>query len=235
LTVLTSPTFALPTRANLVVANIDAIPFGLIGGFIAPTMCMALPFPSINSLKFKIWSIMLWQASPLYAIYISKGLGALSPHAAKTTGTARQLLHLRAAYKFALVVAGLLNVGTWILCLSCLLFPSAIFTPQVSSSLHPLNALIPPNPFSAYHAHAADIAQGAHWFLQWDYWVSGLSYVVFAASAKHMVICKTSLGDVLAILVRIAVLGPMGAALLLLWERDELVLGRADEKEEKNR
>jgi hypothetical protein len=233
LTVFTSPTFDNPTPANLVVSNIDAIPFGLIFGFLAPSLLMALAYPSLISLKTKIWSIILWQASPLYAIYISRGLSALSPHKSKTTSKARQLIHLRAAYQFALAVAVLLHVGTWTVSLSCVLFPSALFTPQVAVSLHPLNSLIPPNPISAYTAHVADIAQGSHWFLQWDYWISGLAYVVYAASAKHMVVHKTPLGDVFWTLGRVVLLGPMGAALMLLSERDELVLGKVDEKEGK--
>jgi hypothetical protein len=234
LTVFTSPTFAHPTAANLVVSNIDAIPFGLIAGFIAPSMVMALAYPSLLSLKFKIWSIILWQASPLYAIYISKGLSALSPHKAKTTSKARQLMHLRAAYKFALIVAVPVHISTWILSLSCLLFPSAMFTPKVATSLHPLNALIPPSPVLAYTAKAVDIAQGAQWFLQWDYWVSSLAYIVYAAGAKHMALRKTSLGDIVWVLGKAVVLGPMGVALALLWERDELVLGAVDEKEGKS-
>jgi hypothetical protein len=141
-------------------------------------------------------------------------------------------MHLRAAYKFAL----LLSVPTYILCWGIsltALFYRSLFALENATSLQPLNALIPQSPFAAYNTKAANIAQGSHWFLQWDFWISSSAYLIFAVAAKHKALGKTSPADVVQILVKALVLGPMSVALMVLWQRDELVLGKGEEKKEK--
>jgi hypothetical protein len=224
----TSPTFSSPTSSNLLVSDIDAVPFGLILGFISPTIYMGLPMPYILSATKKVWSIILWQASPIYAIYISKLLSAMSPHKAKTTSIPKQLMHLRAAYKFALVVSVPVHIASWTISLSSIIAPS-LFTSQAATTLHPLNALIPQNPLLG--VKAIDVAQGAHWFLQWDFWVSSSAYLVFAVAAKYRAVGKNPLYDTFWIVSRVSLLGPMSAALTYLWERDEFVFGKVEEKE----
>lgn len=108
-----------------------------------------------------------------------------------------------------------------------------LFTPEAAASLHPMNALIPMNPLTAWNAKAIDIAQGSHWLLQWDYWIGSLAYFIFAAAAKVNASNKISLREVITAVGRMVVLGPLSAALTLLWERDELVLGNAEGEDKK--
>lgn len=223
--VFTSPTFSSPTPSNLLVSNIDAIPFGLLFGLLAPTVYMVLPSPSILSKGQKIWSIVIWQASPIYAICVSKLLGAASPHKTKMTSIPRQLMHLRAAYKYALVVSVPVYIAAWTLSLSCLYAPS-LFTSQAAIALHPLNAFIPKSPLSG--AKANNVAQGSHWFLQWDFWITSAAFLVFAITAKYKVTGMNPLYDIVPIALRVALLGPMSAALSYMWERDELVLSKVE-------
>jgi hypothetical protein len=223
--VLTSPTFSSPTPSNLLVSNVDAIPFGLLFGLLAPTVYMVLPLPSILSIGQKIWSIVIWQASPIYAICVSWLLSAVSPHKSKTTSIPRQLMHLRAAYKFALVISVPVHIAAWTLSLTSLYAPS-LFTSQVVIALHPLYAFIPKSPLSG--SKASDVAQGSHWFLQWDFWVTSAAFLVFAITAKYKVTGKNPVYDIISIGLRVALLGPMSAALTYMWERDELVLCKVE-------
>jgi hypothetical protein len=141
-------------------------------------------------------------------------------------------MHLRAAYKFALLFSVPIHLFTWTLSLSSFFLPS-LFTSQAAASLHPLNALIPPNPVLAWNDKASGIAQGSHWLLQWDYWIGSLAYLIFAVVAKSYASEKNTLRDVVGILGRVVLLGPLSAALTLLWERDEMVLGKAEENSKK--
>jgi len=103
----------------------------------------------------------------------------------------------------------------------------------MASTLHPFNTLIPKNPISSDDTKAVDIAQGALWFLQWDFWVSASAYLVFAVGAKYTALRISPLRDVFGIMGRTLLMGPLGAALMLLWDRDEIVLGNAEKEKKK--
>jgi hypothetical protein len=139
-------------------------------------------------------------------------------------------MHLRAAYKFALFFSVPIHMFTWTLSITSFCWPS-LFTSEAAASLHPMNAFIPMNPVAAWNAKAIDIAQGSHWLLQWDYWIGSSAYMIFATVAKANASTKFSLRDVITAVRRMVLLGPLSAALTLLWERDEQVLGKAERKE----
>lgn len=231
---ITSPTFATPTSSNLIVSDVDAIPFGILFGYLPLSTLMALPYPAMLSLKQKIWAIILWQPTPHYAIYISKILSSVSPHKSKTSSISRQLMHLRAAYKFALLFAVPVHFYVWTLSLTSLLWPS-LFSSQAQESLHPLNALIPRSPVKAWNMKASNIAQGSLWLLQWDYWIGSLSYLIFAMVAKSYATKKMGAKELIIATVRMIVLGPLAAALTLLWDRDELVFSEGGDTERKEK
>ncbi|RDI78504.1 hypothetical protein Vi05172_g11486 [Venturia inaequalis] len=232
--VLTSPTFSTPTAANLIVSNVDAIPFGILFGYLPFSALIALPYPAMLSLKQKIWAIILWQPTPHYATYISKILSSLSPHKSKTSSIPRQLMHLRAAYKFALLFAVPAHLYVWALSLTAMFWPS-LFSSQAQGNLHPLNALIPRNPVHAWNAKASNIAEGSLWLLQWDYWTGSLSYLIFAIVAKSYATKKMAAKEVVAAMARMMAIGPLAAALTLLWDRDELVFGRGGDTQKKEK
>ncbi|QDS77932.1 hypothetical protein FKW77_001187 [Venturia effusa] len=225
--VLTSPTFATPTASNLIVSHVDAIPFGILFGYLPLSVVIALPYPAILSLKQKVLAIIFWQPTAHYAIYISKILSSLSPHKAKTSSIHRQLMHLRAAYKFALLFAVPAHLYVWTLSLTSMFWPS-LFSAEARESLHPLNALIPPNPLKAWNAEAESIGQASLWLLQWDYWVGSISYMIFAVAAKSYATGKMGSKELAAAIGRMLALGPVAAALTLLWDRDEAVFEKAE-------
>lgn len=193
---------------------------------------MALPYPGILSLKQKIWAIIFWQLTPHYATYITKILSSLSPHKSKTSSIPRQLMHLRAAYKFALLFAVPAHLYVWTLSLTSMFWPS-LFTAAAAESLHPLNALIPTNPFNAWNAKVKSISQGSLWLLQWDYWIGSLSYLIFAMAAKSYATKRLGAKEVVVATGRMMAMGPLAAALTLLWDRDELVFGRGEDTKKK--
>lgn len=76
---------------------------------------------------------------------------------------------------------------------------------------------------------ADSIGTGAHWFLQWDEVLTSTIYLLWGCSlaikARQRVRrSRGTVTDILGLLSAALVVGPAGAALCALWERDELVL-----------
>lgn len=142
-------------------------------------------------------------------------------------------MHLRAAYKFALLFAVSAHVYVWTLSLTSFFWPS-LFTLEAAASLHPMHALIPPIPMKAWNEQASNIAQASHWLLLWDYWIGSLAYLIFAVAAKSYASKKLGTKDVLSAISRGLLLGPLAAASTILWQRDEMIFGKAEEETKKS-
>ncbi|KAI1609148.1 hypothetical protein EDD37DRAFT_140783 [Exophiala viscosa] len=206
--------------------------FGVSLGYIAPTILMTLPQPDILPLDTKITAIVLWQLFPVWQsiiAYVAKLIvGAKTPSASQADAQTRQISLLRTVYKLSLAVSTTTHIATWTLSLSTLLLPS-LFTAQTVQDFHPLNVFVPPNPFS--DVKIGSIAQGSHWFLQYDYIITGAAYVIWASASRYAVGVKNAKADAggfgvgafLDIICRCVLLGPYSAALTLLWDRDEAV------------
>lgn len=235
---ITSSTPLTPSSLSIPEGVLTGIPFGTTIGFIIPTILMSLPAPSILSVSSKITAILVWQAFPLWATvytYIwSAGLWPKIDYPSEADALANQLSILRHVYKFALALSVPAHLATVTLSLSAGVFCPGIFTTFAQSELNPISAFIPPNPFS--DTKAASIAQGSQWFLQYDYEITSVAFILWALASRYAKPVANAnknesgsigIGAALEVIGKVALLGPYATALNLIWDRDEAVFAGA--------
>ncbi|KAK9427648.1 hypothetical protein V1505DRAFT_21404 [Lipomyces doorenjongii] len=212
-------------------SDLRALPLSVVTGFILPSMLMALNASSTFNTHGKVVTILLWQFFPVWcsialwvwkAVLDSSHLGSLYSWSSATPRT-----YLRLVYIVTLSIAALAYSATMTLSISAYLFPG-LFAPESSDLIMFGHLFVPTSPFSA--TQAPSVVQGAYWFMQWDFIVSSIAYIIWAFTLKTAAIKQHS-GSELSwvtalwqILLRTVLLGPMAAALTFVWERDEIVL-----------
>ena len=217
--------------------QLKALPVSFVLGYIVPTIAMALPEPRIISLPQKEAFCALWQAFP-FTIYLVQLITALlisssTPSHTSLSGTQKNanfLRNLRYVYVFGLACSAIIHLGTWTLSICSLLFP-IIFAPGVATLLHPANVFGLTSLLSEVKAPSP--GDGVKWVLQWDFAIGGAAMLVWAATLRLYAEPKQPgflayLGRFLSLGVASAVVGPAGAALLAVWERDELVMAKGE-------
>jgi len=133
---------------------------------------------------------------------------------------------LREAYAFGLACSSIGHIASWTLSLTAAGYPQ-IFAPEFAASFHPFRVFQNASPLS--DIKITSIGEGALWFLQWDLFTGGAALLVWAATlhinayAAHKKESKLMSTLLKATLVTMLA-GPCGAALVLMCERDELVL-----------
>ncbi|KIV97667.1 hypothetical protein PV10_01384 [Exophiala mesophila] len=240
---VTSSAPLTPSALTIQEGNLSGLPFGIIIGFIFPSVLMALPTPSVLSLTSKITAILVWQAFPLWTtVYNYIWRFTLWPkieYTKESDRLANQITILRNVYKFGLALSVPAHIATWTISLSTVAFPS-LFTTAAQSELHPASVFLPPNPFG--DAKSIDVAQGSKWFMQYDYAITSTAYVIWAIASRYSKSVKTATKDqsasldalaLVGILGKVALLGPFATALTLIWERDEIIFAQAGAVEEK--
>ncbi|CAD0115485.1 unnamed protein product [Aureobasidium uvarum] len=218
--------------------DIDAMIPATIGGIIVPTILMSLHAPTIVSLEQKVDLIRLWQFFPLLfrlgqRVWTSFILVRLSTYkdelAEKSPRNQRRAF--RRVYIFGLCCAAIPHVSTIAVSITSLLFPT-FFANNIPAEFHPTNLFIPVSPFSV--KQAGTVGEGAHWFLQWDMTLMFLTYLVWAYFAVVKVIYPSSGVLSTSLLLRLAgwslIFGPMGAAMLAVWKRDDIVFEAEEQK-----
>ncbi|KAG9595461.1 hypothetical protein KCU77_g1834, partial [Aureobasidium melanogenum] len=217
--------------------DVDAIIPATIGGIIVPTILMSLHAPTIISFEQKTDLIRLWQFFPLLFRLIQRAWSSFFLVQLKTyrdelaeKSPRNQRQALRRVYIFGLCCAAIPHIGTIAISTISLLFPK-FFANNIAAQFHPANLFIPVSPFSG--KQAGSVGEGAHWFLQWDMTLMFLTYLVWAYFAVVKVIYPKSEVFSTSLLLRLAgwslIFGPMGAALLAIWERDDLVFNAQEQ------
>lgn len=239
-----SPTVIDPDHFQLGVESplqIALAPFSIMIGFGIPSVIMTLPAPSMLSFETKqLWTgvqqgwpiwIALAQLSLTLLVSFFNPSSSVYSEEEKKTKTAKSL---RSAYMFGLLSGASSNLTVASMCLLAYLFP-VLFAAPYNRQLLPDNVLIPVNPFAPLQAQT--LADGALWFLQWDSIIGALSTAVWGLTLRIAATHEsTTLGyQVYAFLTTAIVslvLGPCGAAVVLVWIRDESVRQRvaAEEK-----
>ena len=114
---------------------------------------------------------------------------------------------------------------SWVISLATVMVP-VLFEERFLASLHPANVFAVPLPWSGLTVD--NVGDGVQAFLQWDYAIGSAGVLIWATSL-YTVAHKHLLNTVSwpSLLAKIALLtvfaGPAGAAVELIWERDELV------------
>ncbi|KAL5355590.1 hypothetical protein BJX96DRAFT_184200 [Aspergillus floccosus] len=231
--VYTSVTARKPNPDNIRVprAVLNAMPFVFVIGYMVPTNLLIVPLSETMTIDLKQICIAIWQPWPAYvSILLTVVHIFFSPFVSNDhslEGGRATLRALRRVYAFAFANAAITHLISWTVSLSTLAVP-AIFEKRFLGPLHPAKVFEVPLPWATPVPQVRDIGEGVHAFLRWDYIIGSAGVLVWAVSlykTAHKVVygkvgcfglvVKTALLTVLA--------GPTGAAVELMWERDELV------------
>ncbi|KAA8642034.1 hypothetical protein EYZ11_006445 [Aspergillus tanneri] len=230
---LSSISVRKPTPDNIRIprAVLNAIPFVFIIGYIVPSTLMILPESEHVTADLKQIFIAIWQPWPAYvAILLTIANVLFSPFVSNDysiEGGRATLRALRRVYAFAFANAAISHLVSWIVSLATVAAP-ALFEERFRTTLHPLNVYDIPLPWASPALQVQSVGQGVHAFLRWDYLIGSAGVLVWAISlykSAHLsvygkvgwfgLVVKTALLTVFA--------GPVGTAVELIWERDELV------------
>ncbi|KAJ5342383.1 hypothetical protein N7541_011507 [Penicillium brevicompactum] len=205
-------------------AVLASMPLIFAVGFMVPTNMMVLPAPSVISVDFKQIAIAIWQPWPAYVSILSTvAYYVLSPFFSDNDRAS--MSSLRWVYAFAFINASLSHLVSWIVSLATVIVPT-LFEKRFQEALHPASVFFIPLPWSGLMAE--NVGHGVHVFLRWDYMIGSAGVLLWAIhlySVAHKQILSTvSWPSFLFKTALIATLaGPAGAAVELIWERDELV------------
>jgi len=205
------------------------LPASFIIGFVFPIILVALPAPSAVSIIFK-QSIMGWyQQWNLYIalahVLLATGARLLFP-ASIAADPAKFLKLYRQVYAFALGLAAIGHLPVMVMTCTAALWPG-LFKDEFVSVLSPSHILIPTSPFSGLRTK--NLTEGMFWLIQWDYFSGTFSHVIWATVVYLRARSARRLGDSAMDMLRKAasyflIAGPIGIAVGLIWERDELLL-----------
>jgi hypothetical protein len=242
-----SPTVNNSLPRRLMASNplpLSTLPLSTLLAFIVPNFLMALSPGHALCLDYstkqfytaltQFWPLMLGGFQVVFPIIISAaipGINALTEDDKKV----KSLKYLRRCYAFAWIsttCSHLIAVGIPLL---AYFFPSLFGAPYLSqlqlSNIFGLRSPLPPV------GHITSIADGVLNFLQWDLLIGSLSVLAWAMTLRVRAQGRGFEGfEWIEGLVKITALvclsGPVGAAVAVVWERDELVFERATELED---
>ena len=203
-----------------------AVPWSMLIGFVVPTVVMVmLPCLKLGA-EWGVFVIKVWLFFPVWfnlsQVLLTKSI-LRDFGVRKKTPTISQcdedeITLLRTCYRQGLALAMVTNILSWSVSLCAICFPG-FFDSRVARDLQPHNVFVPPLPWSGIEAQS--LVQGSHWILLWDDLLMGAIYLVWAATILRC--CNVSSVRVIRLALTSVLVGPCGAALLMVWERDELV------------
>lgn len=238
---LTSP-LAQPTpgSSHLFTVNdldLKLLPLCTMAALVIPSIAMALPSPSYVPASTHYTWIAIWQAFPLWQTTLHWTLKRILP--SPTAPTPRKHHHQNptaAIYKLIL----LLSVASQSTLLLIALTPSTAVPEQwrpvfsavtVSSAFVPAPFWTPPTTTVTAAIPADALPPLAHFFLQWDVYCGGAAVLLWAVYVRRA--AGGGGGGGWGRVLGWGVLGgPVAAAAVLLWERDEVVGRRGEGKGE---
>lgn len=230
LQLLTSNTSFQPTAKNIAVprAVVNAIPVVFILAYQVPSFAMLIPAPEVVTFDQKQILVALWQPWPAYVSILLTGVSLLCSGSTSDNSPFKLRKSLRAAYTFALTNAALNHVIAWTIPLATIAKPE-FFSQDYLHSLHPTQVFAPYNPFTNGELTVKSIGDGVHIFLQWDFLAGTASVLLWAVTVNAFARCKVQgkvgwFGLLFKVATAALLTGPVGAAVQLVWERDELVL-----------
>lgn len=239
-----SGTVFAPTTALLKPGDyesLQAVPLVVLFAYFFFTIFICLPTPALISHRVKVKSTALWLIFPIFGHFLGVGIRKHLQKAKRKSNYIKKddIALLRRVYAFGLVIAAVGHIYTMLVSFSALLFPG-VFNENIVQSLVPGKVLVPTSPFRS-DFKVSSIAEGVHVFMQWDYLISGLAYVVWGTVIRHSVYAQddsqvykafTRVGwtGLLELVLRNIFLGPIASALSLVWERDEIVFAHGQAK-----
>lgn len=228
---LTSPSAAKPTAADISIEPIHllALPASFIVGFVLPLAPVVLPV-SLVSLQVKQTAMGWYQQWPLWIAvphYMLVALLRLCSIPLKLDSPETRLLLYRNVYIFAFAFAVFTHLPVMSLSFAAFAWPS-LFNYEYAHLLQPKHLLIPTSPF--LDTKARNLAEGMLWLIQWDYFSGYVAPAVWAIFLRRKVKETLNKSDSLGYcliraLIYLLMAGPIGIAIGMVWERDEILLG----------
>jgi len=181
----------------------------------------------------------IWQVFPIWCAILQpvfrRTYAAYGPPDTPHT----RLLALRTIYATALGLCAASQISTMSISFASSLFPS-LFTPSALSALSPARVWNLNQPLFSPHK-VASLGEGVLTFLQMDEATTCTATLIWAAtmhwraqSARESVTWKYWALTTAKIFGTIPFGGPVAPAVLLLWERDEMLLGQGAAGEKKD-
>lgn len=228
----TSVTATRPTAQNIRVprAVLKAIPLIFVIGYTVPSTLLILPAPARMSVDLKQVFAAVWQPWPAYISILTTVVHLLfSPFTKNDTsidGGRATLKSLRWVYAFAFGNAALTHIVTHAVSTATAVAPM-LFQESYAKSLHPCKVYGIALPWVPLRVDS--LGAGVHVFLRWDYLIGSAGVLLWAmtlyANAHRAILGKTCYCDLFVKVGLLTVLtGPVGAAVEVMWERDELVI-----------
>ncbi|KYK61145.1 hypothetical protein DCS_02286 [Drechmeria coniospora] len=236
-----SVTARKPTAENLAIPHsvLRAMPLAFAAGMLLPSGLMLAPESEIFTSDLKQIFIALWQPWPVYVASILFVVHVASPSAPvndQSPADARaSRSSLRFVYAFAFAIAAVPHLVSIVISAATVVAPT-MFDLQFLEPLHPLNVFAAaPWPWSNPVVQVETVGEGVQAFLAWDYLIGSTAVLVWTVSlfkSAHRAVYGPAEKTCLALKVMSLVLlaGPVGAAVELMWEREELVLQADDAK-----
>lgn len=194
-------------------AWVSQIPAALLVGYVLPSVLMALPVPEAIDFDRKQIFIAAWQIFPVFvgaAAFILSTLagstGVAGPSVEATRKTYKRLLLLAGAIHFGVIVVAAAP-GIWTL-LTGLPVQGPI---DFKLMFIPTSSIDPPM--------VSTMWEGTLVLLQWDVYVSSAAALLWISYLSESFVTAFGLG-----LARSLVVGPWGAVLWAVWDRDEVAL-----------
>ena len=225
----TSPTVsATSTTIGTDPLETSAIPLSLTIGYMIPAVMLSLPAPSMQSFEAKqIW-LAAWQVFPLWVAACQQIIKIIlrSVFFGRQESIIRSLAVLRITYAFLLIFAGVSHIAAGTLTATSMMFPSIFAAEYVEAfdfaKVHVPAAITPATKMPS-------IGSGAFMLLQYDEIVGSTAVLLWASfmyvRAHHQLnTTKDWLQNTVIFTLVTVVAGPAGAAVALIWARDELVL-----------
>jgi hypothetical protein len=213
-------------------AVLNATPLVFTVGFMAPTLLMILPVSEHVTVDMKQVFIASWHPWPAYVAIALTIINIVFSRPVSSDrsveGSRANLRSLRFVYAFAFANAALTHLISWIVSLATVIVP-AIFEKRLLAALHPFKVFEVALPWTVPALQVSDIGEGVHVFLRWDYLIGSTGVLVWTLSlymTAHLVVYgRVGWQDLLkkAVLL-VTLVGPVGAAVELMWERDELII-----------
>ena len=237
--ILTSPV-AKPfpgshSSSVLFISKLDLVilPLAVILGYIVPSVLMALPAPSVVSPIEHQQYIALWQPFPVWCIafhmsiiYVCNLVGGLKENTSKDSQTALGTLYLNSSKHVYRFILGLCMI-THLPALAITLLPPSAFsnaTPSLQNLSKAYFASVYVPYFPTLTHQVFSFAAGVHAFLQWDIYIGATAMLLWGALLhRNAATEKTTLELLGKIGLWTLLAGPIGALVVVLWERDEIV------------
>jgi hypothetical protein len=220
----TSPTSSTISSPGIVTSitsdprELIALPASVLLGYVLPAVMMALPSPRFSTFVSHQYLIAVWQFFPIWVALIQLLIKRLLPTPSsiiKNTSRNQQYIYAaRIVYIFGLLIPAIMQLSTLYL---------LVKTGPLSLSLFNASTVFLPPLLS--DAKVDSFAHGVLHLLQWDMIFACGAALLWASYLYYSVKTHVSwIGMIAKLVLLIVLFGPGGAALAIVWDRDEFIL-----------